>query len=113
MAQRAPRTEGSAAGSDWTVQAADHIESVVEAVKEKTTVPVTTVARAIVFGLVAGAMGMAALILVVVGLLRLHVYLPFWRHNEARKVWATDAGAGAIFVLLGALLWRKRRPKEK
>lgn len=112
MAQTAPRTSGSA-GSDWTVQAADHIESVVEAVKEKTTVPVTTVARALVFGIIAMAMGLAALLLVVIGLLRLHVYLPFWKHNEARKVWVTDAGAGAIFLLFGALLWRKRQAKEK
>jgi cellobiose-specific phosphotransferase system component IIC len=95
------------------VQAADHIESVVEAVKEKTTVPVTTVARALVFGLIAAAMGLAALVLAVIGLLRLHVYLPFFKHNEARKVWVTDAGAGAIFMLAGAFMWRKRRSKEK
>jgi cellobiose-specific phosphotransferase system component IIC len=113
MAQLAPRSGGSPPAPDWTVQAADHIESIVEAVKEKTTVPVTTVARALVFGLIAAAMGLAALVFVVIGLLRLHVYLPFFKSNEGRKVWVTDAGAGAIFILLGALLWRKRQPKEK
>ena len=110
MAQQAPQHIDS--DSDWAVQTADHIEAIVEAVREKTTVPVTTVARALVFGLIAAAMGLAALIFAVIGLLRLHVYLPF-HHQEGRKVWVTDAGLGAIFLVIGALLWRKRRPKEK
>jgi hypothetical protein len=110
MAQTAP-PPGSP-DTDWTAQAADHIESVIDAVREKTTVPVTTIARALVFGVIALAMGFAAMIFVVIGLLRLHVYVPF-KHNEARRVWVTDAGAGAIFLLAGGLLWRKRRPREK
>jgi hypothetical protein len=110
MAQKAPTPSGPQ--SDWTVDAADRIESLVTTVRDKTTQPVLTAARAIVFGIIAGVMGTAALILVVVGLFRLHVYLPF-KHNEARKVWVTDAGLGAIFLAFGAFLWRKRRTRAK
>ena len=57
-------------GSDWTVQAADTIESVVGSIRDKTTVPLTTVARSLVFGLIAGVLGVAALVLLTIGLVR-------------------------------------------
>ena len=85
--------------------ATDRIEAVVETVREKTTVPVQKVARGIVYGLIAAIMALLALVLVVIGLLRLHVYLPF--HPEGRRVWVSYVGIGAIFILVGALLWRK------
>jgi hypothetical protein len=109
MAQIAPQ---SPAGSDWTAEAADRIEAVVTTVREKTTVPVQKVARAVVFGFIAAVLGIMAGLLVVIGLFRLHVYLPF-RHNEGRKVWVTDAGVGAIFLAAGALIWRYRKPRHK
>jgi protein-S-isoprenylcysteine O-methyltransferase Ste14 len=65
-----------------------------------------------VYGLVAGLLGVTALVLLVVALFRLHVYLPF--HPEGRRVWISYAGMGAIFVALGGFLWRKRtaQPRE-
>jgi hypothetical protein len=48
---------------------------------------------------------------VVIGLLRLHVYLPF--DDEGRKVYITDLALGAIFLGLGMLLWRRRLPRTK
>jgi hypothetical protein len=109
MAQTVPRTPPPA--RDWTAQGADRIESVVETVRDKTTVPVTKAARAVVYGLIAGVMGALALMLVVIGLLRLHVYLPF--DDEGRKVYITDLALGAIFLGLGLLLWRRRLPRMK
>ena len=103
MAQTAPRPP--ATSQDWPVLATDRIEAVVETVREKTTVPVQKVARGIVYGLIAAIMALLALVLVVIGLLRLHVYLPF--HPEGRRVWVSYVGIGAIFILVGALLWRK------
>ena len=41
---------GGDPGSDWTVEVADRIESVVGAVRDRTTVPITKVARVVVFG---------------------------------------------------------------
>jgi hypothetical protein len=110
MAQTAQ--EPPASSSDWTAQTADRIESVVTAVRDKTTVPVQKAARAVVYGLVAGALAFLALVLFLVGLFRLHVYLPFG-HNEGRKVWVTYVGVGAIFLGIGGFLWRKRNPLPK
>lgn len=100
------------AGHDWTDDVTERIESVVGAIRDKTTVPVTKVARGLVFGLVAGVLGAAAFLLFVIGLVRLlDVYLPW--HPLARRVWTVDAGAAAIFLGAGAFLWRKRRPRAR
>jgi hypothetical protein len=111
MAQIAPQPSQS--DSDWTVQAADRIEAAVVAVRDNTTVPVQKAARALVFGLFAAVMGIVALVLLIIGLFRLNVYLPFGK-DAARKVWVTDIALGAIFVLVGWLMLRMRQsvPKE-
>lgn len=92
---------------DWSAQAADTIESVVENIKSKTAVPLTTVARAVVYGIVAGVMGAAALLLLIVVLVRvLDAYLP-------GNVWTIYAGLGGVFTVAGLLLWARRRPDSK
>jgi hypothetical protein len=96
---------------DWTAETAERIESIVETVRDKTTVPVTKTARAVVYGLITAVMGVVAVVLLVIGLLRLHVYLPF--DEEGQKVYATYFVLGAIFLVLGMFLWRKRAPKAK
>src|SRR4051794_41968381 len=69
---------GSQIDPDWTVQATDTIESVVTAIRDKTVVPITTIARGIVYGLIAGVLGVVALVLVAITMIRfLDVYLPF------------------------------------
>jgi hypothetical protein len=110
MAQTAPQS--SQPDSDWTVQAADRIEAAVIAVRDNTTIPVQKAARAVVFGLFATVMGIVALVLLIIGLFRLNVYLPFGK-DEARKVWVLDMVIGAIFLLLGWLLLRRRQPAPK
>jgi hypothetical protein len=96
---------------DWTVDAVDRLDAVVDAVREKSTVPLTKVARAVVFGLVAVVFALLALVLFVIGLLRLHVYLPL--NEEGRKIYATYIVLGAIFVLVGMFLWRLASPRTK
>ena len=92
-------------GGDWAAQTADTIERVVGSVRGKTSEPVERVARIVVYGLVAGALGTCALVLLIVGLIRvLDVYLP-------GEVWIPYAALGGIFTLLGLLLWRKRSVK--
>jgi hypothetical protein len=100
------------AGPDWTTQAADRLESVVTTVRDKTTVPVQKAARAVVCGLIGAVLGSVALVLLVVALFRLHVYIPVG-NKEGRKVWIADVAVGAIFVLLGGLLWSRRKPRHK
>jgi hypothetical protein len=104
-------SSGTGAAGDWTVAATERIESIVTTLRDRTTVPVTKIARAVVFGLVMAVMGAVALVLGVIGVLRLHVYLPF--HPEGRRVWVTYVGLGAIFMLAGAFLWRKRTVRTK
>ncbi|HZQ27442.1 MAG TPA: hypothetical protein VFA94_07070 [Acidimicrobiales bacterium] len=100
-------------GDDWAVQAADTIERVVTGVRDKTTVPIITVARVLVFGLLAAVMGAVALILFSVGLVRvLDTYLTGPLDSHARAVWVTEAGLGGIFTLAGLFLWTRRRTPQ-
>lgn len=94
-------------GDEWPDRAADLLESTVSTVHTKTVVPLTKVAQLLVFALILAVAGLALLLLLVVGLVRLiDVYLPV--HPHARAVWITYAGLGAIFVLAGAFFMRKR-----
>jgi hypothetical protein len=87
------------------------IGSAVGTVRDKTTVPATTAARVVVYGLVLGVAAAALGLLIVIALVRLlDVYLPF--HPVGRRVWVVDAGASAIFLLGGAFMWRRRRPRR-
>lgn len=91
---------------DWPVQAADAVERVVGTIRDKTTVPLTTAARGIVFGLVAGVMGAAVVVLLAVGAVRaIDVYLP-------EDVWAAHLAVGMFFTLIGLVLWSKRTKKR-
>lgn len=106
-----PSHSAGTTGKDWPDEIADRIESVVLAVRSKTTLPITRAARAVVFGLVAGALGAVAFLLFVIGIVRLlDVYLPW--HPLGRRVWTVDAGAAAIFLGAGAFAWRKRKPRQ-
>ena len=98
-----------AGGSDWTVQAADTIERVVTGIRDKTTVPLTTVARALVYGLLAAVMGLTIVVfLAVVSIRMISVYL------MRDEVWAAYLLVGGIFTLSGAFLLRTASsPKRK
>ena len=62
---------------DWADQAADTVVKVVDAVREKTTGPVLTAARAIVYGIIGVFAALVALILLIIALVRIvDVYLP-------------------------------------
>lgn len=108
----ADQTRASSAERDWTDEVADRVESVVSTVRDRTTVPVVKAARAVVFGVVAGALFAGALLLLIVGLVRLlDVYLPY--HPRPRRVWTVDAVASAIFLASGTFLWRRSKPRDR
>jgi hypothetical protein len=97
---------------DWTGPVTDRIESVVGTVRDKTTIPVTKVARAVVFGLLAAVAALIALVLVIDAVARIiDVYLPFDPYG--RRVWVGDAALGAIFLVAGAFCWSKRTRKPQ
>jgi hypothetical protein len=95
-----PATEG-----DWAAQTADTIERVIGSVRGKTSEPVERFARVVVYGLVATLLGIAALVLLAIAIVRvIDVAIP-------GEVWPAHVITGGIFTVAGLLLWRKRRVK--
>jgi hypothetical protein len=98
---------------DWPTQAADAIERVVGSVRDKTTGPALTVAKAIVYGTFAGLVGVAALVLFVIAAVRLlDSYLPDAVFGESHT-WAAHLILGLLFVVVGGVLWLRRRAPEQ
>jgi hypothetical protein len=94
-------------GANWPEELTNRIDGLVGTVRDRTTVPVTKAARAVVFGLIVVIGAALALLLLVVALVRLvDVYLPV--HPYARRVWIVDAALGAIFLAAGTFCWSKR-----
>lgn len=92
-------------GEDWPSQTADTIERVVGTIRSKTAEPVERVARIIVYGLVAAVLGVTALVLATIALVRvIDVLVP-------GEVWSAHLILGAVFTLVGLLLWSKRSSK--
>jgi hypothetical protein len=93
--------------NDWPAQAADRVESVVGTIRDRTVRPLTVVVRGVVYGLIAGVLGIAVIVLLSIAAVRVvDVYLP-------EDVWAADLAVGMFFTLLGLVLWRKRRSTKK
>ena len=94
---------------DWPTKAADSIERLVGTVRDKTTGPALTVARAVVYGTFAALVGVAVLVLLIAGLVRLlDSYLPDSVFGEDH-MWASYLVLGVVFVVAGAVLWTRRR----
>jgi vacuolar-type H+-ATPase subunit I/STV1 len=90
------------AGGDWPAQATNAIVDLVGTVRDKTTGPITTIARGVVFGLFAGVVGLIVAILALIAVIRLL--------DEALPsgVWLPYLILGTLFVIGGALVFRKR-----
>jgi hypothetical protein len=101
MAQRGDRADQRSDG-DWTVQVADTVERVVGTIRDKTSVPLTTIARAIVFGLLAAAMGIVMAVLVAVALVRVVDVV-----TGEGNVWIAHLAVGGLFSVVGAFFLRK------
>lgn len=96
-------------GGDWPAQAADTIVRVVGQVRDRTTGPAITAARMVVYGLLAGILGLICLVLLVIGLVRV---LDNYVVGEG-NTWLAHFIVGALFTLLGALLWSRRRAPDE
>jgi hypothetical protein len=100
---------------NWSDQAADTVETIVLTVKDKTTVPLQTAARAVVYGLVAVVL---AVILVVAGIVAFvrfaDVYFLGWagRANGQVRVYVVYLLLGIVFCAAGFFCWSRRTPKE-
>jgi uncharacterized iron-regulated membrane protein len=67
-------------------------------------VPLETIARAVVYGVVIAVVGTAALLLATIASVRVLTAIP------GVEVWMIYGALGTILTLAGLLLWRKRRP---
>jgi len=87
---------------DWPQQATATIVDLVDNVKHKTTRPATMATRGLVYGIVILAIGLPAVVMLLVGLVH------FLDHAIPQEVWLVYLILGAVFTLGGLLLWRKR-----
>ena len=89
---------------DWASSIVDRFVHLVDQVRNVTTRPVISMARALVFGVVMACCLVAALALTGIGLFRLlDVVLP-------GGSWSAHLVLGAVCCALGALLWSRRSP---
>lgn len=88
--------------ADWHLLATDKIVKTVDQVKVKTAGPAIGVARSAVFGILAALLGIIAVPLFLIGIVRLlNEYIP-------AGVWLVYMILGTIFLAVGVLLWSKR-----
>jgi hypothetical protein len=91
---------------DWATQLVDTFESAVDTVRAKTSEPATKFVKYAVFAVMALGVIMLLVAFLIIGLIRFaDSYLPY-------GVWLAYFVIGAVFVLIGSVLWRKRRAAE-
>lgn len=93
---------------NWPAQVADRVVGLVGTVRDKTTKPIITVTRAVVYGLLAGLLGVMALILALIAVTRgLQALFDLFLSWD-RAVYLSYLVLGGILCLAGALLMAKR-----
>ncbi|MEA3055635.1 MAG: hypothetical protein QOD30_1067 [Actinomycetota bacterium] len=98
--ERAPKPPSE---PDWAAQTADTIDRVVTSIRSKTADPLDHIVRIVVYGILAGVLGIGALVLLAIALVRaVDVAIP-------GRVWSAHLAVGGIFTLAGLFLWSKRR----
>ncbi len=93
---------------NWAADTTDTVVRVVDQVKSKTTKPAVMAARGLVFGLLAAFLGLFALGLLIIGLMRgiQAIIEPF--SDQGRAVYISYFIVGGLLSLVGLLLFRKR-----
>ena len=87
---------------DWHILATEKIVASVDTVRVKTSGPAVKLSRAVVFGLLGAGIGLIALIVFLIGTVRLlNNVLP-------KDVWLVYLILGTVFLAAGAFLWSKR-----
>ena len=97
-----PDAPGTALPSDWPATATDAIVNAVDAVRDRTTGPIMTIARALVFGVFALSLGITVITLLVIATIHfLDEVLPF-------SVWLPYLVLGAALLVVGGLVFSRR-----
>ncbi len=95
-------------GGDWPAQAAGSIVDLVDQVRDRTTGRAVVAARGVVFGTLIAVVALVGSISLVIALVRgTQVFL---EHivgvSTQTAVWASYLLVGALFVVVGGVLWR-------
>ena len=97
----------------WAADLADTIERVVGTVREKTTAPLVRVTRGVVYGLLAGIVGVAAVVLAIVAVTRgFQELLDQMNVRRSAAVYISYLTVGGIFSLAGLFFLAKRYSKD-
>jgi uncharacterized BrkB/YihY/UPF0761 family membrane protein len=87
----------------------DVVDRAVDVVRKRTTLPVITIIRGLVFGTIVVVVGLALVVVTLIALARgAHELLDIWL-DRATAVWVSYLVLGLAFVALGGVLMRKRR----
>jgi hypothetical protein len=93
---------------NWAADLADTIERVVGKVRERTTKPLVTASRGVVFGLLAGILGITAVVLlIIIGTRATQALLDIWFRHEM-SVYLSYFIFGGIICLGGLFVLSKR-----
>ena len=107
----APAPDASAAlrpddGQDWPARATEAIVEQVQKIRDKTTGPALTAAHWAVYAAFAVSLGTVALVIFVIGAVRvLDAYLPDAVFGETH-MWAAHTVMGSLLLLAGLILYR-------
>ena len=92
----------------WADELSDYVVEGVGWLKARTTVPVMTVLRVLVYGLVVAVALVVAIVLGIIGLVRMwDAYVPL--SPEGRRVWLGYVVLGALLSAVGVVLLARRR----
>jgi membrane glycosyltransferase len=96
-----------AGDNDWTVEALDRIDAVIEKIRSNSTDRLARAARVAVFGLLIAIMGITTVVLATIALVRgLDDAIP-------GEVWIVYLLLGAIFAAIAVFLWSQKTPKRR
>jgi len=93
---------------NWAADLADTVERVVGRVRKKATTPVVHIARAVVYGLLAAILGVAAIVLLLVAATRGLQSLLELAVGWERAVYLSYLILGGILCIVGALFLKRR-----
>jgi hypothetical protein len=101
-----PRPNAAAPEPDWTDQVTDLVVDVVDRIHDSTTGPLIHLAKGLVIGLVAGIVGVVALLLTTILVVRALDLAP-------GDIWIPYLVVGVLSTVTGLVLWSKRsHPSE-
>jgi hypothetical protein len=94
---------------DWPARASATVVQYVGAVRDKTTGPALVASRNLVYALALGLIGLVLAVLVLVLAVRVLVVVTAYVPGvELGESWLAYLLLGGIFLVVGAILWRKK-----